>query len=175
MRIAHRHLRVVRAVAAAAVGLLARVRPSTTGSTASRWLGFEDRVTVISPAGVGRVALGAEVVLDVAACRPPRSATIASTVRSPSNSSRIDSYGRPITWASTFSRPRWAIPITTSCAPASAASCNGLVEHRYEHVEPLDRELLLAQEGAAEVELEALDAAQALEQRPLFVGPSGCR
>ena len=37
-------------------------------------------------------------------------------MRSPSNSRRIVSYGRPITCASTLSRPRCAMPITTSCA-----------------------------------------------------------
>ena len=35
----------------------------------------------------------------------------------PSNSARIDSTERPRLWASTLSRPRWAIPITTSSAP----------------------------------------------------------
>ena len=50
-----------------------------------------------------------------------------------------------------------------------------LVEHRHHHVEALDRELLLAEEGAAEVTLEALDLGQALEQAPLLVGSSGWR
>ena len=45
-----------------------------------------------------------------------------------------------------------------------------LVEHRDHHVEPLDRELLLAEERAAEVALEALDLGQALEQAALLVG-----
>jgi hypothetical protein len=33
----------------------ARALPSTTGSTASRWLGFETSVIVMSPVGVERV------------------------------------------------------------------------------------------------------------------------
>ena len=40
----------------------------------------------------------------------------------PSNSARIDSSGRPTTWAMKASRPRWAIPITTSFAPSAATS-----------------------------------------------------
>ena len=51
-----------------------------------------------------------------------------------------------------------------------------LVEHRHEHVEPLDRELLLAEERAAQVVLEALDLGQPLEQAPRFSSAeSGCR
>ena len=44
----------------------ARVIPSTTGSTASRWLGFAASVTAIVAARGRADALGAEVVLDVA-------------------------------------------------------------------------------------------------------------
>ena len=44
-----------------------------------------------------------------------------------------------------------------------------LVEHRDHHVEPLDRELLLAEERPAQVALEALDLGQALEQPALVV------
>ena len=47
---------------------------------------------------------------------------------------------------------------------------NRLVEHRDHHVEALDRELLLAEEGAAKVALEALDLGQALEQSALLIG-----
>ncbi len=39
------------------------------------------------------------------------------------------------------------------------------VEHRHEHVEPLDRELLLTDERAPQVRLEGLDPGEALEQR----------
>ena len=45
-----------------------------------------------------------------------------------------------------------------------------LVEHRHHHVEPFDRELLLAEEGAAQVALEALDVGQPAEERLLLVG-----
>ena len=42
---------------------------------------------------------------------------------------------------------------------------HGLVEHRHERVEPLDRELLLPDERAAEVRLERLDLGEPHEQR----------
>ena len=61
------------------------------------------------------------------------------------------------------------MPITTSCAPWRAAELDRLVEHRHEHVEPLDRELLLAEERPAQVLLERLDRRQPLEQPPLLV------
>ena len=47
---------------------------------------------------------------------------------------------------------------------------NRLVEHRDEHIEALDRELLLAEEDPSEVPLEAVDLGQALEQAALLVG-----
>ena len=66
----------------------ARVRPSTTGSTASRWLGFEARVTVISPDGVRREPSAPRWYL-TSPVRPRGRTTTASSVRSPSNSRRI--------------------------------------------------------------------------------------
>src|SRR4029434_6847240 len=45
-----------------------------------------------------------------------------------------------------------------------------LVEHRDHHVEPFDRELLLAEELPLEVVLEAFDLGQPLEQLPPLVG-----
>ena len=51
-----------------------------------------------------------------------------------------------------------------------------LVEHRHHHVEALDRELLLAEERAAQVVLHPLDLAQAREQRELLARRrGGCR
>ena len=47
---------------------------------------------------------------------------------------------------------------------------DGLVEHRHERVEALDRELLLAEEGLVQVALERLDLGQPLEQRALLLG-----
>ena len=45
-----------------------------------------------------------------------------------------------------------------------------LVEHRHEHVEALDRELLLAEEGAAQVPLHPLDLRQPGQQELLLLG-----
>ena len=96
---------------------------------------------------------------------PPSSLeTTASIVRSPSNSRRIVSYGRPTTCARTLSRPRCAIPTTTSWAPSVRGKLDRLVEHRDHHVEALDGELLLAEEGAPQVALHPLDLAEAAEQ-----------
>ena len=68
----------------------ARVQPSTTGSTASRWLGFGASVTVTSPDSVLRVPVAERWYLTSPV--PPSSlTTTASIVRSPSNSRRIDS------------------------------------------------------------------------------------
>ena len=99
----------------------ARVRPSTTGSTASRWLGLATRRTPTLPFAVVRVPCAARWYL-TSPVPPSGSAVTASIVRSPSNSRRMYSYGIPIVCASTLRRPRCAIPITTSCAPPSEAS-----------------------------------------------------
>ena len=100
---------------------LARAKPSTTGSTASRWLGFEASVTAISPAAVGCMPSAPRWYL-TSPVPPSGFPTTAAIVLSPSNSRRISSYGWPTVCASTFSRPRCAMPITTSCAPPDAAS-----------------------------------------------------
>src|SRR5262249_41973432 len=46
---------------------------------------------------------------------------------------------------------------------------DGFVEHRHHYVQALDRELLLAEEGAPKVALEALDLGEALEEPALVV------
>src|SRR3954453_15497690 len=107
-------------------------------------------------------------------------ATSASTFPSPSNSTRIVSYGRPTVWASTFRRPRGAMPKMVSRAPAPAARAitrragargarHHLVEHRHEHVHALDGELLLPEERLVQVALERLHLGQALEERALLL------
>ena len=100
---------------------------------------------------------------------PSAVAATASIVRSPSNSRRISSYGRPMMCARTFRRPRWAMPITISCAPASAARLNDSSSIGTMHVEALDRELLLPEECAPQVVLEAFDFGQLREHPPLLV------
>ena len=73
-------------------------------------------------------------------------------------------------WARTLSRPRWAMPMTTSCAPSRVGHLEDLVEHRHDGVEPLDREHLLAEVGLLEVALEAEHLDQAVEQPLLLLG-----
>jgi len=49
------------------------------------------------------------------------------------------------------------------------AELDRLVEHRHHHVEPLDRELLLPEEGPAKVALHPFDLGQACQQPALLV------
>ena len=86
------------------------------------------------------LVLVAEVVLHVAGARCRRS----SSPCLPSNSPNISTYGLPMTCVSTLRRPRCAMPITTSRAPALRAARDRLVEHRHQRVGPLDREPLVA-------------------------------
>ena len=91
--------------------------PSTTGSTASRWLGFDARLTTISlPAGDWCLPDAPTWYFT----SPEPWADIGSS--SPSNSRKICSYDLPTTLASTLSRPRCAIPSTVSGNPESAAA-----------------------------------------------------
>ena len=53
---------------------------------------------------------------------------------------------------------------------AGGSQLDGLVEHRHQHVEPLDRELLLTDEGAPQVRLERLDPGESLEERASLLG-----
>ena len=72
--------------------------------------------------------------------------------------------------ARTLSRPRWAIPIDDLVRAMLGSDLDRLVEHRHHDVETFDRELLLPQECALEVVLEAFDLGQPLEQETSFVG-----
>ena len=62
------------------------------------------------------------------------------------------------------------MPITISWAPALDAELDGFVEHRNHDVQTLDRELLLSEERALEVVLEALNLGQPLEEAASLVG-----
>ena len=76
----------------------------------------------------------------------------------------------PIVCASTFSRPRCAMPDDDVVRARLGGELDRLVEHRDHHVEPFDRELLLAEEPLAEEALHPLDLAQAAEERLLLLG-----
>ena len=53
---------------------------------------------------------------------------------------------------------------------ALGGEADRLVEHRHEDVHPLQRELLLAEERASQVLLEALDLRQAAQEREALLG-----
>ncbi len=75
------------------------------------------------------------------------------------------------------SAPRWDVQAPSVrhtehrlVRPLVRGESDGLVEHRDHRVEALDRELLLTQECAAQIALEALHLGQALEQLALLLG-----
>src|SRR5207245_95734 len=143
----------------------ARARPSTTGFTASRWLGFGDRVTLTGlPAAVWYTPSAPWWYFTSPV--PPSGVSVSSTCRPPSNSAKIVSYGRPAMCASTLSRPRCAMPSTTRRAPAWPAR---QVQQRAERAQALDRTALLAQVGRMQDPLEHLDRREPRQQLPLLV------
>ena len=97
---------------------LARTRPMATGSTASRWLGFDTRwiLTSLPPR-----AANAPVAPRWYLTSPPPRMLRGSTSSKPANSS---TGSRPTTCAMTLSRPRWAIARTAIRARRSPASCS---------------------------------------------------
>ena len=153
----------------------ARVQPSTTGSTASRWLGFGASVTVTSPDAVARGAGRGEVVLDVArAALVVRDDGVDRALalelaqdRLVRAADRVDEHVQP---------PAMSHPDHDLVGACAGGDLDRLVEHRHHRVETLERELLLAEEGAAEVLLEAFGAAR--HGRAAALAPqcvSGCR
>ena len=52
---------------------------------------------------------------------------------------------------------------------ADGGELDRLVEHRHQHIEPFERELLLSEEGPTQVALEALDLRQPAQQPDLFL------
>ncbi len=139
-----RHGRVVRAVRGRAVGLLgARARPSTTGFTASRWLGFATRRTPTLPFAVVRVPVRCEVVLDVAGAAlgvggdrvdRPLALELAEDVLV-GHPDRVREHVQPAAVRH---------PENDVVRAGVRRQLDRLVEHRDHHVEPFDRELLLA-------------------------------
>ena len=92
---------------------LARTLPKATGFTNSRWLGLKLRETCTGPQGVST------------SVEWPRWYFTSPTYpsgKSSSNSRKMASKGFSTTWARTLSRPRWAMPSTTSRTPKRAAS-----------------------------------------------------
>ena len=153
----------------------ARARPSTTGSAASRWLGFGTIVTSISPAGVTRVPDAGRWYLT-----------------SPVPPSGIDDERVDRALALELAQDRLvraADGVHERVEPAAVghsdhdlvrAACRGepdrLVEHRHERLETLERELLLPEERPPQVLLEALGLGEPVQERASAPpGSSGCR
>ncbi len=95
-----------------------RAHPTTTGFTNSRWLGFGASVTLTVPTpSISRVPLAP---LWYFTSPVPATWSWLPWYDGPSNSARSSAYETPTVWVSTLSRPRCAMPSTTSRAPASA-------------------------------------------------------
>ena len=153
---------------AGAVGLLGARRPSATGSTNSRWLGFAISVTPTSPLGVWRRRAHAEVVLDVAG---------------PALGVGGDRLDRPLALELAqdlvVRAPHHVRQHVEAAAVGHAdddladavggGEVDRLVEHGHQQVEAFERELLLAEERAPQERLEALDLGEARQQAPLLV------
>ena len=147
----------------------ARVQPSTTGSTASRWLGFGASVTVTSPDAVLRVPVAARWYLTSPV--PPSSfdddrvdrplALELAQDRLVGAADRVHEHVQP---------PAVRHPDHDLVRARVRGELDRLVEHRHHRVEPLERELLLAEERAAQVLLEPLGACERLEQADPLLG-----
>ncbi len=92
--------------------------------------------------------------------------TTASIVRSPSNSRSRLSYGWPERVREDAEPPAMRHAHHDLVGARARGDPDRLVEHRHEHVEPLDRELLLPEERAPQVLLERLHLGQAPQQAP---------
>ena len=91
--------------------------PSRTGSTASRWLGFAATETLILSPDPATNSPSAPRWYFTS----PEPWTVRGSML-PSNSRKIWEYFLPTMLASTFRRPRWAMPMVTSSRPISAAA-----------------------------------------------------
>ena len=94
----------------------ARAIPSTTGFTASRWLGLGDRVMRTGPPFADSWVPWAPRWYFTS----PEPWGIPGS-GFPWNSLKIREYGFPMFWVTTFSRPRWLMPRTISSTPSAAA------------------------------------------------------
>ena len=147
----------------------ARVQPSTTGSTASRWLGFGASVIVTSPEarlarpGRGEVVLdvaGAALVVDDDGLDRPLALELAQD-RLVRAADRVHEHVQ----AAAVRHPDHDL-----VGPGVGRELDRLVEHRHHRVEALERELLLAEERTAQVLLEPLGARERLQQADPLLG-----
>ena len=131
--------------------------PSTTGFTNSRWLGFGETVTaIVSPVSARCVPVAPRWYFT----SPEPWYELGSL---PSNSAKICEIGLPTVLASTFSRPRCDIPITTSRRPRSAASFRIRSSSGIKRLAALEREALVADVLGVQEALEGLGLDHLLE------------
>ena len=90
----------------------ARTEPATTGSTISRCEGLNASARCTGPPGVAMSALKPMWYLT-----SPECSGVSGWSNLPSNSANSFSVGLPSVLISTLSRPRWAMPTTTSLTP----------------------------------------------------------
>ena len=133
--------------------------PSSTGSTASRCDGLATSDTAMvcwSSAVVNLPSMPRWYFTSPEPC-----AIFGS--RWPSNSLKIFSYGLPTMLASTLSRPRWAMPMTTSSSPCVGRVAEHLVEQRDQRLAALQREPALADVLGLQERLERLGRVEPAE------------
>ncbi len=100
---------------------------------------------------------------------PSGSEPTASSTRSPSNSRRIDVVGPPDGVGEDVEPAAVGHADDDVARSVRRGELERLVQHRHHRVEPLDRELLLAEERAAQVALHPFDLRQPPEQRALLL------
>ena len=134
--------------------------PSSTGSTASRWDGLAATDTLIRSPSPDRNSPSAPRWYFTS----PEPWTVRGSML-PSNSRKIWEYFLPTMLASTFSRPRWAMPMVTSSSADLGGGLADLVDHRDGGLAALEAEPLLADELGLQERLERLGLVE-LEQDP---------
>ena len=143
--------------------------PTTTGSTASRCDGLEAMATGMVPPD--RPVKTPSAPLWYLTSPEPWTE---SGSRFPSNSSKISPYDLPTMLASTFSRPRWAMPITAPRRPSPTASSRMVSSSTMADSAPSRPKRFWPDVAGVEEPLEHLGGVQAAEDVPLLVrGQSG--
>ena len=88
----------------------------------------------------------------------------------PSNSLKMTSYGLFSTWASTFSRPRWAMPMHDLLDAERRAVVDSVLISGIERLAAFEAEPLLPDEARVQEPLELLGGDELEQDRPRLVG-----
>ena len=137
--------------------------PSTTGSTASRWLGLGGIDTTRSSRSPPRIARSAPAWYFTS---PVHAMSSRKCARHRLLELRQDLRVRLVEHVRHHVQPAAVRHADQDVADARLGRlADHLVQHRDEHVEPFDREARLAGEGAVQEALEGLDLRQPVEQR----------